>query len=31
MLKPFMDDDENEIKRVFSDEYFKNIKENIDF
>ena len=29
MLKPFMDGDQDEIKRLFSDEYLKNIKENM--
>ena len=29
MLKPFMDDDQDEINRIFSDEYLKNIKENM--
>jgi len=29
LLKLFMDDDENEIKRIFSDEYLKNMKENM--
>ena len=29
MLKPFMDGNENEINRIFSDEYLKNIRENM--
>ena len=29
ILKPFMDDNENEINRIFSDQYLKNIKENM--
>jgi len=29
MPKPFMDNDEDEIKRIFSHEYLKNIKQNM--
>jgi len=29
ILKSFMDDNENEINRIFSHEYLKNIRENM--
>jgi len=29
MLKPFMNDDENEINRIFGDQYLQSIKQNM--